>query len=83
MAKPIFKKIDQLNLPQKSDKVKYVCKTCYDSIRANKNPTIRLLNGLMLPKIPEALKNLTKIEERLISPRIPFLQIKTLGKKFK
>ncbi len=79
IQKPIFQKLSLLNLPHENDKVKFLCNTCYNSIRINKIPTLCLINGLTLPEIPEVLKNLTKMEERLISPRIPFLQIKELG----
>jgi hypothetical protein len=30
------------------------------------------------PRKPEVLKNLTPLEERLISPRIPFMQVRGL-----
>ena len=38
-----------------------------------------LINGLQFREIPEILQNLTPLEERLISPRLPFMQIRHLG----
>jgi hypothetical protein len=33
---------------------------------------------MTFPEKPDALKNLTPLEERLISPRIPFMQVREL-----
>ena len=35
-------------------------------------------NQITFPEKPDALKNLTPLEERLISPRIPFMQVREL-----
>lgn len=45
----------------------------------NKIPLLSLSNGLELPEVPESLKKLTRLEERLCAPRIPFMQIRALG----
>ncbi|CAF1096377.1 unnamed protein product [Rotaria magnacalcarata] len=45
----------------------------------NKIPTPCLSNGLAFYEIPDCLKILTELEERLISPRIPFMVIRSLG----
>ncbi|CAF1499903.1 unnamed protein product [Adineta steineri] len=56
-----------------------LCTTCRKHIMSNKIPNIALSNGLAFYKIPDCLKILTELEERLISPRIPFMVIRTLG----
>lgn len=57
-----------------------VCNTCFDNInKEGKVPTICLNNGLHFPDIPECLKDLTVLEERLCAPRIPFMRIFSLG----
>ena len=40
---------------------------------------ICLANGLDFPEIPDCLKGLTPIEERLIMPKLPFMTIRPLG----
>ncbi|XP_050339187.1 uncharacterized protein LOC126765663 [Bactrocera neohumeralis] len=55
------------------------CLTCKNGIAKNNIPKICLLNGLDFPDIPDCLKNLTPIEERLIMPRLPFMTIRPLG----
>ncbi|CAF1473967.1 unnamed protein product [Adineta steineri] len=56
-----------------------LCATCRKDIMSNKIPNIALSNGLTFCEIPDCLKTLTELEERLISPRIPFMVIRTLG----
>ena len=56
-----------------------LCSTCKNGIFNNRIPKLALINGLQFPEIPEVLQNLTPLEERLISPRLPFMQIRHLG----
>ena len=56
-----------------------LCVTCRKDIMSNKVPNISLSNGLAFYEVPDCLKVLTKLEERLISPRIPFMVIRSLG----
>ncbi|CAF4487501.1 unnamed protein product [Rotaria sp. Silwood2] len=56
-----------------------LCVTCRKDIMSNKVPNLCLSNGLAFYEIPDCLKILTELEERLISPRIPFMVIRTLG----
>ncbi|XP_037820089.1 uncharacterized protein LOC119609402 [Lucilia sericata] len=49
------------------------------SIKNKRRPNIRLSNGLDYPEIPECLKDLTSIEERLVTARLPFMIIIALG----
>ncbi|CAF4291796.1 unnamed protein product, partial [Adineta steineri] len=55
-----------------------LCATCRKDIMSNKIPNLALSNGLAFYEIPDCLKILTELEERLISPRIPFMVIRTL-----
>ena len=36
-------------------------------------------NQMIFPEKPDAFKNLAPLEERLISPRIPFMQVRELS----
>ena len=56
-----------------------LCVTCRRDIMSNKIPNLCLSNGLAFYEIPDCLKILTELEERLISPRIPFMVIRSLG----
>lgn len=57
-----------------------VCSTCRISIQKKTIPTMAVYNGFRYPTIPENLRNcpLDLVSERLISPRIPFMQIRRL-----
>jgi hypothetical protein len=56
-----------------------LCVTCRKDIMSNKVPNLSLSNGLAFHEVPDCLKTLTELEERLISPRIPFMVIRSLG----
>ena len=56
-----------------------LCDTCGRSVKRGAIPKLCLTNGLEFPPIPPELKDLSELEERLISPRIPFMQIRELG----
>ena len=55
------------------------CVTCKKDIVSNKVPNLSLSNGLAFYNVPDCLKILTELEERLASPRIPFIVIRSLG----
>ena len=42
-------------------------------------PKRHLSHGFEFPSIPGLMRKLTSLEERLVSPRIPFMQIRSLG----
>ena len=46
--------------------------------KAGKLPTCAKANKMTFPEKPDVLKDLTPLEERLISPRIPFMQVREL-----
>jgi len=56
-----------------------ICRTCYSYAQKGKVPRLALSNGLNFPEIPDVLKDLTTLEERLVALRLPFLQIRNLG----
>ena len=56
-----------------------LCVTCRKDIMSNKVPNLSLSNGLGFHEVPDCLKILTELEERLVSPRIPFMVIRSLG----
>jgi len=57
----------------------WICRTCYIYVQKGQVPRLALSNGLDFPQIPDVLKNLTTLEERLVALRLPFLQIRSLG----
>jgi len=57
----------------------WICRTCYIYVQKGQVPRLAISNGLDFPKIPDVLKNLTTLEERLVALRLPFLQIRSLG----
>lgn len=54
------------------DNIEWVCNTCYNNIKANKVPALAVVNGMGFPPKTQELF-ITELEERLISPRIPFM----------
>lgn len=57
----------------------YLCHTCYKYVGEGKIPKLSSNNGLKLPPVPECLKVLNDIEERLLSPYVPFMKILLLN----
>lgn len=55
----------------------WICNTCHLNIKEGKLPHCSKANGMGFPDKPSVL-DLTPLEERLISPRIPFIQIREL-----
>ncbi|GFY24337.1 uncharacterized protein TNCV_1013861 [Trichonephila clavipes] len=55
-----------------------LCSTCSKSIDANKIPTLSRSNGFRYSPKPSGLPLLDPISIRLISPRLPFMQIRRL-----
>lgn len=60
------------------DDKEWICNQCKKYLKSGKIPPCSVGNGFRFPDIPPELKNLTKLEERLIAPRIPFMQIKEM-----
>ena len=55
-----------------------VCQTCRNSLRAGRVPTLSTSNGFKYPEKPSHLPPLDRITERLITPRLVFMQIRRL-----
>jgi hypothetical protein len=55
-----------------------VCNTCRRSLNSKKIPLLAKTHGFRYPPKPLGLLNLNPISERLISPRLPFMQIRRL-----
>jgi hypothetical protein len=53
----------------------WICGTCHSNLKAGKLPVCSKANNMSFPEKPDVL-NLTSLEERMISPRIPFMQLR-------
>ena len=60
------------------DNTEWMCGTCHSNLKAAKLPTCAKANKMTFPEKPDVLKDLTPLEERLISPRILFMQVREL-----
>ncbi|XP_021192740.3 uncharacterized protein LOC135116561 [Helicoverpa armigera] len=60
----------------------HICNTCRLSLNKHKLPTLAKVNGFSYPEIPPGLPPLDPISERLISPRLPFMQVRRLRHDF-
>lgn len=58
------------------------CNTCRQSLNKRKLPTLAKVNGFSYPDIPPGLPPLDPISERLVSPRLPFMQVRRLRHDF-
>ncbi|GIY86284.1 ATP-dependent DNA helicase [Caerostris darwini] len=56
------------------------CKTCSDHIRKRNVPNLAASYGFRYPEQPYCLSELNDLEERLVALRIPFMQIRELGR---
>lgn len=55
-----------------------ICGTCKAALDTQKIPILSTYNGFKYPEMPSHLSKLDIISERLISPRVPFMQIRRL-----
>ena len=58
-----------------TDNTDWICGTCYSNLKVGKLPSCAKANKMTFPDV---LKDLTPLEERLISPRTPFMQVREL-----
>ena len=71
--------ITGLNSIDSIDNTKWICSTCHSNLKVGKLPCCAKANKMTFLEKPERiLKDLTPLEERLVSPRIPFMQIREL-----
>ena len=58
--------------------LEWICNTCFNNLKQGKIPKLSVANGMKFMEKPAEL-NLNHLEERLISLRIPFMQIRALN----
>ena len=56
----------------------YMCKTCKRYITLGQLPKTTANEDLRFNNVPKVVTDLTAVEERMVSPYIPFMQIKAL-----
>ena len=66
-----------LNGYQSVGNIEWICTGCLNAIRKDKTPQYWLHNGLAFPSCPPEL-HLSQLEERLVSPRLPFMQLREM-----
>jgi len=59
------------------DNTEWICTTCHSNLKDGKRPACAKSNKMAFPTKPDVL-DLAPLEERLVSPRIPFMQIREL-----
>ena len=74
-------RLNRSNVP--SEKIKatpgtHICRRCFQSIVNDRVPKVSLANGLKFPDVPESVLQLSDVEERMVTPIIPFMQIRAL-----
>ena len=57
----------------------WLCSTCKTALLERRIPKLAAANGMKFPEKPSAL-DLYELEERLIAPRLPFMQIRELAR---
>ena len=55
-----------------------LCSTCMKNCRKNKLPAMSRSNGYEYPSVPANSGKLNLLSERIISPRLPYMQIRRL-----
>ena len=58
----------------------WICTTCHKNIKGGKLPSCAKANKITFPPKPPVLE-LTELKERLVSPRIPFMQLRELPRR--
>lgn len=56
----------------------WLCETCLNAMKKGKIPKFWIQNGLKFPSVPPDLQVLSNLEERLVSPRLPFMQLREM-----
>ena len=82
LAKSVFSKNEELLRRCKTgvtsvQNEEWICETCCRYIKGNKLPPLSKANKTVFPVKPSVL-HLTNLEERLVAPRIPFMQLREL-----
>lgn len=58
--------------------MEYICYQCNNYLKNSEVPPCFFGKNMSFPNVPDELKNLTQLEQLLISPRIPFMKIREL-----
>ena len=58
----------------------WICSTCHKDLCKGEVPVQSAFNGLELEEVPPVIKELTSLEVRCISLRLPFMKLSTLRK---
>ena len=61
----------------------YICKPCKKSLQHDEIPKFACTQHIRRNKCIHIVKQLNELEERLLSPRLPFLQMRELGRKYR
>lgn len=72
------KELIQHKFPEFNGDNDLACNCCRQSLRKGNIPKLAKFNSFAYPTIPPHLPKLDLVSERLISPRIPFMQIRRL-----
>ena len=65
---------------RKKDGKEFICTTCHLDLRKDKIPCQAVANNLQIDDVPKVIDDLTHLEMRCISLRIPFMKIYALRK---
>uniref|UniRef100_A0ABD2W1Y8 ATP-dependent DNA helicase n=1 Tax=Trichogramma kaykai TaxID=54128 RepID=A0ABD2W1Y8_9HYME len=57
---------------------KFICNTCHKHCLKYKIPKMTETENLKFPNVPDYVRNLSSVEERMVAPYVPFMQIKAL-----
>jgi PIF1-like helicase/Helitron helicase-like domain at N-terminus/OTU-like cysteine protease/Helicase len=57
---------------------KYICNTCFLNVKKGQIPKLAASNGFKFPELPQCIQNMSKLEERMTAPMLPFAQIRKL-----
>ena len=75
---PVHKQTLRTIFPDFSEHNTRLCGNCSYTLAKQKIPSLSVLNGFKFPEFPANLPPLDLLSERLISPRLPFMQIRRL-----
>ena len=57
----------------------WICSTCHSNLQSDRMPSWAKASKMSFAELPEAPQNLNILKERLISPTIPFMQVRELS----
>ena len=71
---------DSSKVDKKGNIKEFICKNCDRNLKKGELPAQAVFNTLEVPKVPDVLQGLTRLEVRCIALRIPFMNIRALRK---